>query len=130
VIEKFFGDLQRDAIILMTSRGVRAFAFSYLGVIFTIYLSQLGYSTMTVGFVVTTAYAASAVLTALWGYLSDRYGRKNILILLAALTIVSNLIYRASLETPPILGGRLDKISIRVFIVVEAQQSQSEEPHG
>jgi MFS family permease len=93
VIEKLFGDLQRDAIILMTSRGVRAFAFSYLGVIFTIYLSQLGYSTMTVGFVVTTAYAASAVLTALWGYLSDRYGRKNILILLAALTIVSNLIY-------------------------------------
>jgi len=93
VIEKIFGDLQRDAIILMTSRGVRAFAFSYLGVIFTIYLSRLGYSTMTVGFVVTTAYAASAVLTALWGYLSDRYGRKNILILLAALTIVSNLIY-------------------------------------
>ena len=77
----------------MISRGVRAFAFSYLGVIFTIYLSQLGYSTMTVGFVVTTAYAASAVLTALWGYLSDRYGRKNILILLAALTIVSNFIY-------------------------------------
>jgi MFS family permease len=93
VIRNLFGDPQRDAIILMISRGVRAFAFSYLGVIFTIYLSQLGYSTMTVGFVVTTAYAASAVLTALWGYLSDRFGRKNILILLAALTIVSNLIY-------------------------------------
>ena len=93
MIEKIFGDLQRDAIILMTSRGVRAFAFSYLGVIFTIYLSQLGYTTMTVGLVVTTAYSASAVLTALWGYLSDRYGRKNILVLLAALTIVSNLIY-------------------------------------
>jgi MFS family permease len=86
-------NLQRDAVILMISRGVRAFAFSYLGVIFTIYLSQLGYSTMTVGFVVTTAYASSAVLTALWGYLSDRYGRKNILMLLALLTIASNLIY-------------------------------------
>jgi len=93
VIRKLFGDLQRDAIILMTSRGVRAFAFSYLGVIFTIYLSQLGYSTVTIGLVVTTAYASAAVLTAVWGYLSDRYGRKNILILLAALTIVSNLIY-------------------------------------
>jgi MFS family permease len=93
VIQKLFGDLQRDAIILMTSRGVRAFAFSYLGVIFTIYLSQLGYSTMTVGLVVTTAYISSAVLTALWGYWSDRYGRKNILMLLAALTIVSNVIY-------------------------------------
>ena len=93
MIRKLFGDPQRDAIILMTSRGVRAFAFSYLGVIFTIYLSQLGYSTVTIGFVVTTAYASAAVLTAVWGYLSDRYGRKNILILLAALTIVSNLIY-------------------------------------
>ena len=93
MIEKIFGDLQRDAIILMTSRGVRAFAFSYLGVIFTIYLGQLGYSTLTVGLVVTIAYAASALLTAVWGYLSDRYGRKNILILLAALTIVANLVY-------------------------------------
>jgi MFS family permease len=93
VIRHFFGGLQRDAKILMISRGVRAFAFSYLGVIFTIYLSQLGYSTITVGFVVTTAYASAAVLTAVWGYLSDRFGRKNILMLLAVLTIASNLIY-------------------------------------
>ena len=58
MIQNIFGDLQRDAVILMISRGVRAFAFSYLGVIFTIYLSQLGYSTVTIGVVVTTAYAA------------------------------------------------------------------------
>ena len=93
MIRKVFGDLQRDAVILMVSRGVRAFAFSYLGVIFTIYLSQLGYSTVTIGVVVTTAYASAAVLTAVWGFLSDRYGRKKILMLLAALTIVSNFIY-------------------------------------
>jgi len=93
MIGRLFSDLKRDAVILMVSRGVRAFAFSYLGVIFTIYLNQLGYSTITVGLVVTTAYASAAVLTAVWGYLSDRYGRKKILVLLAALTIVSNLIY-------------------------------------
>jgi MFS family permease len=46
-----------------------------------------------VGIVISTAYASAAVLTAVWGYLSDRFGRKNILMLLAALTIVSNLIY-------------------------------------
>ncbi|HXV49427.1 MAG TPA: MFS transporter [Candidatus Binatia bacterium] len=93
MIQNLFGDLERDALILMISRGVRAFAFSYLGVVFTIYLSQLGYTTMTVGFVVTVAYASGAVLTAFWGVLSDRFGRKKILILLAALTILSNLIY-------------------------------------
>ena len=93
MIRQVFADLERDAVILMTSRGVRAFAFSYLGVVFTIYLSQLGYSTVTIGVIVTTAYTSAAVLTAVWGFLSDRYGRKNILILLAALTIVSNVIY-------------------------------------
>ncbi|MGH7823791.1 MAG: MFS transporter [Candidatus Binatia bacterium] len=77
----------------MASRGVRAFAFSYLGVVFAIYLNQLGYSTVTVGLVISTASASGAVLTAVWGFLSDRFGRKKILMLLAALTIVSNLIY-------------------------------------
>ena len=88
-----FKDLQRDIIILMASRGVRAFAFSYLSVIFAIYLNQLGYTTVTIGLVFTTAYASGAVLTALWGFLSDRYGRRKILMLLAGLTVVANLIF-------------------------------------
>jgi MFS family permease len=87
------GNVNRDVLVIMASRGVRAFAFSYLSVVFAIYLSQLGYSTVTIGLVVSTAYVSSAILTALWGYLSDRYGRRRILVLLAALTIVSNVIY-------------------------------------
>ena len=91
---KFISEnLQRDVLVLTASRGIRAFAFSYLNIIFAIYLNQLGYSTMTVGLVISTAFASGAVLTAVWGFLSDRYGRKKILILLAALTIVSNTIY-------------------------------------
>jgi MFS family permease len=86
-------NLQRDVLVLMASRGIRAFAFSYLGVVFAIYLSQLGYSTVTIGLVISTASASGAVLTALWGFLSDRFGRKKILMLLATLTIISNLIY-------------------------------------
>ena len=68
-----FGNLQRDARLLMTARGVRAFAFSYLGVIFAIYLSQLGYSTVTVGLIISIASASSAVMTAVCESLLDRY---------------------------------------------------------
>jgi MFS family permease len=96
-------NLQRDVWILMASRGVRAFAFSYLSVIFAIYLDRLGYSAVTIGLVISTAYASGAVLTALWGFLSDRYGRKKILVLLAALTIASNLIYLFFSHLPFIL---------------------------
>jgi len=92
-------DLHRDAKLLMAARGIRAFAFSYLNVVFAIYLDRIGYSTVTIGVIFTIAYLSSALLTALWGYLSDRVGRRNILMLLALLTILSNviLIYFTSL---------------------------------
>lgn len=86
-------NLHRDAKLLMASRGIRAFAFSYLNVIFAIYLDRLGYTPVTIGVVYSAAYLSGAVLTALWGYLSDRYGRRKILMLLAFLTIVSNAIF-------------------------------------
>jgi len=95
----FIRDLHYDAKLLMVSRGIRAFAFSYLNVVFAIYLDRLGYSTVTVGVTFSVAYISSAFLTAVWGYLSDRIGRRKILMLLALLTIVSNviLIYFTSL---------------------------------
>ncbi len=88
-----FSDLHPDAKLLMASRGIRAFAFSYLNVVFAIYLDRLGYATVTIGVIFSVAYLSGALLTAVWGYLSDRYGRRKILMLLAVLTIISNLIY-------------------------------------
>jgi len=76
----------------MISRGIRAFAFSYLNVVFAIYLDRLGYTPVMIGIIFTVAYLSGAVLTALWGYLSDRVGRRKILMLLAILTILSNII--------------------------------------
>ena len=83
----------------MASRGIRAFAFSYLNVVFAIYLDRVGYSTVTIGVIFTVAYLSGALLTAVWGYLSDRIGRRKILMLLAVLTIISNgiLIFFSSL---------------------------------
>jgi len=85
-------NLHRDAKLLMASRGIRSFAFSYLNVVFAIYLDRLGYTPVMIGVIFTVAYLSGAVLTALWGYLSDRVGRRKILMLLAILTILSNLI--------------------------------------
>lgn len=90
---RFFPDLHYDAKLLMASRGIRSFAFSYLNVVFAIYLDQLGYTPVMIGIIFSVAYLAGALLTAVWGYLSDRHGRRKILMLLAVLTIISNGIY-------------------------------------
>src|SRR5919109_2050302 len=86
-------NLHHDAKVLMASRGIRAFAFSYLNVVCAIYLDRLGYSPVTIGWIFSVGYLSGAVLTAVWGTLSDRYGRRQILMLLAVLTIVSNAIF-------------------------------------
>src|SRR5262245_5305501 len=90
---QIIGALHRDAKLLMASRGIRAFAFSYLNVVFAIYLDRLGYTPLTIGVIYSVAYFIGALLTAVWGYLSDHYGRRKILMLLAVLTILSNAIF-------------------------------------
>lgn len=85
--------LDRDLRALLLARAVRAFAFAYLNVVFAIYLSRIGYSTLTIGIVHSVAYISGALLSAVWGFLSDRYGRKKILIVLSLLTIASTSIY-------------------------------------
>src|ERR1041385_2289949 len=89
---KILRELHRDAKLLMAARGIRAFAFSYLNVVFAIYLDRLGYTPVMIGMIFTVAYLSGALLTAVWGYLSDRVGRRKKLMLLAFLTICSNFI--------------------------------------
>jgi len=88
-----FAGFHRDVKIVLLTRGLRAFAFASLNVVFAIYLDRIGYSTLTIGVVHSVAYISGAFLSALWGFLSDRYGRKKILILLAVLTIISTSIF-------------------------------------
>lgn len=98
-----FQVLNRDAMRLVGARGVRSFAFSYLNVVFAIYLSEIGFSTFVIGLVYSVAYTSGALMTAVWGYLSDRLGRKKILMVLACLSIASNLILMVSTEIASIL---------------------------
>ena len=91
--------------MLMAARGIRAFAFSYLNVVFAIYLDRLGYSPVMIGVIFTVAYLSGALLTAVWGYLSDRVGRRKILMLLALLTILSNVILIYFTGLPYILAA-------------------------
>lgn len=86
-------DLTRDVKVILLARALRSFAFANLNVVFAIYLAKLGYTTLTIGIVHSVAYISGALLSAFWGFSSDRYGRKKILILLSILTMISTSIY-------------------------------------
>ena len=115
-------NLHRDAKLLMASRGIRAFAFSYLNVVFAIYLSRLGHSTVTIGIVFSVAYLSGALLTAVWGPLSDRFGRRTILMLIAALTIVFAYMDNP-LRASPAWRVSCHSESVRRFLPISCRRS-------
>lgn len=93
----FSENWQRDVLVLMASRAVRAFAFSYLSIVLAIDLVRLGFSTVTVGLVFSTGYASAAGITTL---------SRQVPIAVSP-TISAYLMHSFSLNVPIFLGGLL-----------------------
>jgi MFS family permease len=80
--------ISRDIAILITAGAVRNFGFGFYNVIFAIYLAKLGFSTLTIGSVVTLATLSGVVQTLIGSILMDHYSRKWMMIFWGALTCV------------------------------------------
>ncbi len=88
--------LNRDLTLLFAGRGLRSLTQGYLTIVVPLYLAALGYSAVQLGLVFTAASVASAILAALVGFYSDRYGRKLFLVILALLAAIGGLVFAAS----------------------------------
>jgi MFS family permease len=88
--------LSRDLVLLFGGRGLRSLTQAYLAIIVPLYLARLGFSAEQLGIVFTAAAVASALLAAAVGFLSDRFGRKTLLIVIALLTVGGGLIFALS----------------------------------
>ena len=89
------GDLQR----LIAVHGLRSLVQGYVMVVFTIYLSEIGFSAWLIGLTLTTIGVASSILTLVIGVSSDRFGRRPFLIVYSLLLFASGIIF--SLTTIP-----------------------------
>ncbi|MGA1974385.1 MAG: MFS transporter [Conexivisphaerales archaeon] len=77
----FLSGIPQRVLLLIVVMAVNNFGFSYLSIVLSAYLPQLGVSVLTVGFILGADGLSMAVLTIPLGILSDRRGRKWILIL-------------------------------------------------
>ena len=75
-----------------------------MGVVLGIYLSRLGFSSLIIGIVVAVGLAGAASATAIVSFFADRFGRKQSLLLLSALTAIGGLALAFSPGIPLLLA--------------------------
>jgi MFS family permease len=85
--------MRTDIPLLFTTRILRMFGYGFLSVILALYLAQRGLSEGEIGLLLTLTLAGDAVIT-LWITTSaDAFGRRRMLVVGAALMILSGVIF-------------------------------------
>jgi MFS family permease len=85
--------MRKDVYLLIASRMLRGMAFGYLTFIIPLYLHAVGFSATLVGAYFFIATISSALLVLLSGFMGDIIGRRDSLIIMSSLFIISMLIF-------------------------------------
>ena len=94
--------LTRDGWLLLISKGTRNFGYGYLSVILGLYLGELGFLPVEVGFILTATLVGSALLTGVVTSRADRLGRRRMLMVSSALMALSGITFAVT-RTPWLL---------------------------
>jgi MFS family permease len=81
----------RDARLILTARGVRAFGDGFVSVLLPLHLTTIGLSAGQVGLITTATLLGSAMLTLLAGALASRWRRHDLLVRASMLMIFTGI---------------------------------------
>jgi MFS family permease len=102
-----------DGKIIFTEKIVRTIPYGFLGVLFGIYMAQLGFSSFVVGAVLTITVFTSALYTVGVSFLADRFGRKRTLILFALMDFVAgSVLFLSSAWWAPVIAGIVGNMTV------------------
>jgi MFS family permease len=85
--------ISRDGKLLLGARIVRTFSYGFLSVILAIYLKLVGFNDILIGIILTATLVNSVFFNLLSSAYADKIGRRKILVIYAALMIVSSVIF-------------------------------------
>jgi MFS family permease len=92
---------------------VRTIPYGFLGVIFGVYLAQLGFSAFAIGIVLTLTVLSSASYTFIVSFLADRIGRRRTLIFFAFTDFVAgSLLFLSTAWWAPVLAGIVGNMTV------------------
>ena len=105
--------MARDGKLILMEKAVRTIPYGFLGVLFPIYLSQLGFDTLAIGLILTLTTITSAFSTFIAGLVADRIGRRRTLVFFALTDCVAALVLFFSASAwAPVVAGVVGNMSV------------------
>ena len=103
----------RDGRIILLEKAVRTIPYGFMGVVFPIYLTQLGFNPILVGLVITLTTVTSAFYTFVASLVADRIGRRRTLIFFALTDSVAGaLLFTVGASWGPVAAGVVGNMSV------------------
>lgn len=105
--------MRSDGKIILVEKAVRTIPYGFLGVLFSVYLSQLGFDVLTIGIVLTLTTASSTIYTLIATILGDRLGRRRTLIFFSLTDALAGaLLFVSSSWWAPVVAGIIGNMTV------------------
>src|SRR5712692_2130381 len=105
--------IDRDGRIIFLEKTIRTVPYGFLGVIFGVYLAQLGFGPVAIGIVLTATVLTSAVYTFIISFVADKIGRRKTLIFFALTDFVAGTLLFVSRDWwAPVLAGIVGNMTV------------------
>src|SRR5438132_12692491 len=105
--------INRDGRLILLEKAVRTVPYGFLGVIYGVYLAQLGLPSFLIGLVLTLTVLSSAVYTFVISFLADRIGRRKTLVFFALTdAIAGGLLLTSTRWWAPALAGVVGNMTV------------------
>jgi len=107
------GWIDRNGKLIFLEKTVRTVPYGFLGVLFGVYLAQLGFSALAIGIVLTLTVLGSALYTFVISFVADRIGRRKTLVFFALTDVVAGALLLFSTEWwAPVLAGIVGNMTV------------------
>jgi MFS family permease len=102
-----------DGKIIFVEKAVRTIPYGFLGVLFAVYLSQLGFSSLLIGVVLTATVFSSALYTFCVSFVADRIGRRRTLVFFALMDFIAGtFLFISTKWWAPVVAGIVGNMTV------------------
>ena len=109
----FGGWINHDGKTIFAEKIVRTVPYGFMGVLFGVYLAQLGFGSVAIGIVLAVTVLSSAIYTFIVSFIADRVGRRRTLIFFALTDFVAgSLLFLSTAWWAPVLAGIVGNMTV------------------